>query len=137
MLGPAEKAILNLQALADINEAIRLEPEELRHLSQRAWIYTSLDGHDAAERDLSEVIRRKANSRSYWERGHFFESTKKDFPSAIADYTAAIECAEREKAATGGYSEFPLEVLYQSRGQLYEKLGEPDKAAADFEKEKL
>ena len=68
-------------------------------------------------------------------RGNFLEHTKKELQSALADYTTAIECAEREKATTG-YPDFPIEFLYRSRGTLYEQLGEMEKAAADFEKAK-
>ena len=77
----------------------------------------------------------KPTSASYWERSRFFEYTKKDLHKAVADYTTAIEYAKKEKTATG-HSEFPLEMLYRFRGKLYEKLGDPEKAAADFARSK-
>jgi tetratricopeptide (TPR) repeat protein len=122
-----------LLALDDINEAIRFEPNECSHLMQRAWIYARFDDDEAAERDFSELIRRMPNSRYYGQRANFFDYTKKDLQAALTDYTTAIECAQREKSKQR-YPEYPLESLYQDRGRLYEKLGETEKATADFER---
>jgi len=91
----------------------------------------------AAEKGYTEAIRREPTSYYYWQRANFFEYTKKDLQKALADYTTAIQCAEKEKADSPfHHSEFPIEAIYQNRGKLYEKLGEPDKAAADIKKAK-
>jgi len=126
---------MRLQALDDNREATWLEPENPRHFHQRAWLYFALGDLDAAERDFGVAIHLRPNSFYYWSRGHFYGNIKKDLPKALADFTMAIQQAEREQADTG-HSEYPIEWLYRDRGELYEALGEPDKAAADFEKAK-
>jgi tetratricopeptide (TPR) repeat protein len=126
----------NLQALIDADEAIRLNPKEWTFYSTRASIRSNLDDFDGAERDYTQMIELKPSSLTYPIRGSFFEYQRKDLQKALADYTTAIECAEQEKIKTGLYSDYPLVILYRSRGQLYEKLGEPDKAKADFDKAK-
>jgi tetratricopeptide (TPR) repeat protein len=113
---------------------MRLEPDNPRYVALRARQYNRLGDVEAAERDYTEAIRLKPDSSSYWERANFFENAK-DFPSALADYTTAIRLAEEEKRTTR-YAHHPLEWLYRDRGELYKKLGESAKAAADFEKAK-
>ena len=95
----------------------------------RIAVYKKLGDLDAAERDYAEVVRWETNWHSYWMRATFFEEVRKDLPKAIADYTTAIQLAEREKHVNP-------EMLYRSRGKLYERLGESEKAAADFERAK-
>jgi len=125
-----------LLALDDANTAIRLDPNVSRYYYQRAQVYGELSNFEAAEKDLREMIRLKPNALSYSNRGNFFEHIKKDLQAALADYMMAIELSEQEAAKMRGYSEFPLEILYRDRGDVYKKLGELEKATADFEKAK-
>ena len=118
------------KAVEDFSLAIRLNPKKQEYFERRAGVYAALGDLDAAERDWTEVIRLQPNSFSYMDRASFFERTKKDLQAALADYTTAIECAEQEKRQQG-YSRCPPQMLYSARGGLYEKLGEPEKAAAD------
>ena len=132
---PKEIDLTYRQALADINEAIRLDPKNWRFYHQRASIQTGNHNLDAAEADYTEAIRLEPTSWTYWARGNFFDYWRKDTSKALGDFTLAIQLAEKEKAKTS-YPEYPLEWLYRERGNLYEKLGEPEKAKADYEKSK-
>ena len=123
------------QALSDINEAIRLEPNVSNYYRRRSSVHVILENFEMAERDLTESIRLEPTSLTYYMRGNFFEN-RKDFSKALADYTMAIELSAQEAAKMRGYSEFPLEILYRERGNLYKQLGELEKAAVDFEKAK-
>ena len=120
-LDPVEVKLLYLQSLADINEAIRLEPNDLHHLLQRAWIYVDLGDHDAAESDFNEVVRRQPKPDSYRSRGNFYQVVKNDLPRALADYRKALAIARRE-VDTKGYSEFPLEILERDLEELVERI---------------
>ena len=134
-LAPEEREAFYLQSLADANEAMRLEPNMARHVALRARQHLRLGDDAAAERDFTEAIRLEPTSSAYYERANFFHYGKKDLQSALADYTKAIELS-RKVYALMGYSDTLDVMMYRSRGEVYEKLGEPDKAAADFEKGK-
>ena len=132
---PDEKQALYLQALADANEGIRLEPKDAKFVALRARQYNRLGDYEATERDYTEAIRMEPTASAYEERANFFVYVKKDLHAALADYTTAIELSKKEYALMG-YSDTPHIMLYRSRGKVYEQLGELEKAAADFEKAK-
>ncbi len=123
----------NLRAFADIDKAIRLNPKKWEFYNSRASIHSGLADLDGAEADYTKAIELKPSSETYAYRGGFYNYSRKDPRKSIADYTAAIRCAEWEKAKTG-HADYPLPLLYQWRAQQYEKLGESEKANADFEK---
>lgn len=123
----------NLKALTDIDRAIKLDPANWRLYNSRALIRSMRGELDEAEADYTRAIGLHPSSMTFSIRGGFYDFSRKDTRKAIVDYTEAIRLAEQEKAKTG-YSEFPPVILYRDRARLYEKLGEPDKAKADFEK---
>jgi tetratricopeptide (TPR) repeat protein len=129
------KEALYLQSLADANEGMRLEPMDAKFVALRARQYNRLGDYEATERDFTEAIRMEPTASAYEERANFFVYVKKDLHAALADYTKAIELSKKEYALMG-YADTPHVMLYRSRGEVYEKLGMPEKAAADFERAK-
>jgi tetratricopeptide (TPR) repeat protein len=78
------------KALADLNEAIRLDPEHAAWYSSRATAYDRLGEYDRAIGDYDQALRRDAtDAQTYNNRGLTLRA-KKDNPQASNDFSQAI-----------------------------------------------
>ena len=95
------------RAIADFNEAIRLDPKSARAYGNRGNDYLAKGDYDHAIADYNEVIRLDPKSaRAYNNRGGAY-SAKGDRDRAIADHSEAIRLDPK-------YS-----LAYNSRGNAY------------------
>jgi len=107
-------------ALADLSEAIRLNPTEGPLYITRGLVRVRLNDLPSAIADYSEAIRLNPKSAiGYNGRGHAHLVMGEE-KKAIADFSAAI--AFNPAGAT----------TYNNRGLAYSKSGEPDRAIEDF-----
>jgi tetratricopeptide (TPR) repeat protein len=77
------------RAIADYNEAIRLDPKDVNAYIYRGFAYGAKGDHYRAVTDYSEAIRLGPNTSAYNNRGNLYRS-KGDCDRAIADLTEAI-----------------------------------------------
>jgi tetratricopeptide (TPR) repeat protein len=110
------------QAVADLSEAIRLDPPSARRrYEERGDLYFERIGDcERAIQDYTEVIRRDPrHPHAYNVRGWCYHLTRQH-ERAVADATEAIGLDGRK----AGY--------YHTRGEAWRALREYDKAIADF-----
>jgi lipoprotein NlpI len=108
------------RAIADANEAIRLDPKVAGAFINRAGAYLQNGDNDRAIADASEAIQRDPKyAVAYRNRADAYLQ-KDDNDRAIADYSEAIRLDP--KAA----------VAYLNRGVAYMYKGDNDRAIADY-----
>jgi len=108
------------RAIADLNEAIRLDPKNSRAHSNRGWAHNEQQIYDRALVDLNEAIRLNPKYASaYNNRGNTYRANG-DLDRAIADYSEAIRFDPKHAFA------------YNNRGYAYRASGDLDRAVADF-----
>jgi Tfp pilus assembly protein PilF len=117
-------------ALADLTEAIRLDPSEPKAYQRRGIAHLAKGEPDAAIADFNRVIEEMPAPGStapdlspvyvdaYANRGTAF-FTKKEYDRAIADYTAALGLEPR------------LAPVYEDRARAYRAIGDVEKAIRD------
>ena len=109
-------------ALADFNEAIKINPTFARALNARASIYITQGKYDLAIADLNKSIAADPkSSAAYSDRG-LAHSGKRDYKNALADLTKAIELEPGDPAS------------YAVRGSIYLESGDRTRALADLDK---
>jgi lipoprotein NlpI len=107
------------QALADFDEAIRLDPKFVFAYTNRGYVYRARGNNYRAVADFSEAIRLDPKLVStYVDRGNAYRA-RGDNDHAIADYSEAIRLAPKFADA------------YYNRGLAYLYGGTLDKALAD------
>jgi lipoprotein NlpI len=107
------------QALADFDEAIRLDPKFVFAYTNRGYVYRARGNNYRAVADFSEAIRLDPKLVStYVDRGNAYRA-RGDNDHAIADYSEAIRLAPKFADA------------YYNRGLTYLYGGTLDKALAD------
>jgi tetratricopeptide (TPR) repeat protein len=111
------------KAMADVNEAIRLNPNLAPAYSARAGYYQLFYGdYDKALADFSRAIQIDPNyADAYSFRGAIYFN-KGDYDKAISDLTQAIRLGRQQSA-----------VDYFIRAKCYELKGDLDKAIAEYE----
>jgi tetratricopeptide (TPR) repeat protein len=110
------------RAIADISEAIKLDPKNTRYYNERAGSYRAAGQLDLALADFNELIRLEPkNDGWYMNRGQAF-AEKGDYSRAIADCDTAIRINPK------------VAYWYVVRGEYYEKKGDRDRAIADYRK---
>ena len=150
------------QALADLAEAIRLDPKFPEALVARGALYSEKSDSDRAIADFTEAIRINPDlAVAYRERAGVYEE-KKDHARAIADLTEVIrigpgdyatfalrglilfnnetwdkavaDLTEAIRIGPGDvpFGEFLLDTVYFVRGESHRKLKQYDRAVADF-----
>jgi tetratricopeptide (TPR) repeat protein len=108
------------RAIADFNEAIRLDPKYALAFYQRGNAYGRKGDPDRAIADLDEAIRlNPQHADSFVDRGNAY-LRKGNQDRAIADYTEAIRL----------YPTYA--IAFNNRGQVYQRKGDNDRALADF-----
>lgn len=109
-----------LDALADYNQAININPKEAEYFLNRGLIHEKLLHPEEAYRDYSSAIRLDERLVSAWlNRGNVLRKLRKE-RLAIEDYSAAI-------AFDGDYA-----AAYYNRGIVYYELKEYSAACSDL-----
>jgi len=107
-------------AVADFNEAVKLNPWFIAAYVNRAASYDKKGEFDLAVADADKVTRMKPFlADAYIIRGVIYENHG-DHDTALADYNKAIKLNPR------------LAGAYFHRGNLYRTQGDPDSAIADY-----
>ena len=118
------------RALADYDEVIRLNPENVKAYSWRAFVHDLQGQYERAIADMDQIIRAQPDDeKALSNRGLVYEH-KGDHDRAIADYSKAIRIVSGD--APTSYRRDAR--LYAMRGRAYERKGERDKAIADYRK---
>jgi tetratricopeptide (TPR) repeat protein len=110
------------RALADMSEAIKLDPNNAEYYNERASSFRMGGQLDLALADLNEVIRlQPKDDGSYMNRAQVYDM-KGDYARAIADCDTAIRINPK------------VAYWYVVRGEYHEKKGNRELAIADFRK---
>lgn len=111
-------------ALADYNAALKVQPDFVTALSNRAWIYMTRGQYDAALQDLNKAVEVSAPSTSAaiarYYRGFTFLRLK-NYPLALSDLNEAL----RLQPNNADY--------YLARGEVQQALESYDAALRDFD----
>jgi tetratricopeptide (TPR) repeat protein len=110
----------NDRAIADLDEAIRLDPTEALYYSNRGIAWRAKGDPDRAIADYTESIKLDPNyALAYNNRGIAWR-LKGDYERAIADYSEAIRLEPKSAWA------------YNNRGIAWRAKGDHERAIADF-----
>jgi len=108
-------------ALADFNQAIRLDPKNAFALRNRSDYYLAQDDVTHAMEDFNQAVAISPKSPELLvSRGNAY-MVNGDFAHALPDYDQAIAINPK------------LAFAYASRGEAYRTQGESDKAITDFD----
>jgi tetratricopeptide (TPR) repeat protein len=108
------------RAVADYNEAIRLDPKSTLAFIGRGDAYTNKGDHDRALADYNEAIRLDPKSAlAHSDRGVAY-ANKGDYDRALADFNEAIRLQSKNAHA------------FRNRGVVYAYQGDNARAIADF-----
>ena len=127
-----KRGAVNDNVIADLTEAIRLEPTADAHLVRGLQLYLRSSASPPDKKDLAEKDREQAiadfnavirldpdNVTAYYHRAHLYKRNR-DFDRGIADYTELIK-------------RFPTyKGFYESRGWLYYQKGDSVRGKADY-----
>ena len=110
------------QAIADLSEALKINPADLPAHRFRAFAYLSKSDWKNALQEYDIVVKEAHNDAEAFDRRAFVELQLKDYDKALADYSAAIK-------------QRPDEVrFYVSRAHILELKGQTAQAIADCDK---
>ena len=108
------------RAIAEYNEAIRLDPQLAQAYSSRGLAYDHKGDLGRAEPDYNEAIRLDPKyAQAYFNRGNAYYQKGED-DRAITDYSEAIRLDPKYAYA------------YNNRGTAYDRRGDHDRAIADY-----
>jgi tetratricopeptide (TPR) repeat protein len=143
------------KAIADLTEAIRLDPKMEDALVDRAGALARKGEYDQVIAEVDDVLRlNPRNAVALGQRAYAFEQ-KGDYDRAISDNTEALrlnpkaswiranrgscylEKGERERALADLSEAIRSEVAYPNpyarRGRVHVELGKPEEALSDFD----
>ena len=110
-------------ALGALNEAIRLDPNNVWALSFRGYALQQKGDLDSALKDLDKAIQIEPNKAdAYYFRAGIYDE-KGSLVKAIEDMTKAIENTPKDD---------PREYYYEARADYYLKKGDCDDAVRDY-----
>lgn len=140
-------------AIADYNEAIRLNSNHAIAFNNRGAMYAAKREYDRAIADYSEAIRLDPNYALALRNRAFSYSRKADYDAALADYSEVIRLSPNYEAIIDRGLTFEHKRDYRSaivdftdaihlepsraaglywRAEAYNEMGEIDKALADY-----
>lgn len=107
------------RAIADCDEALKVDPTFLIALANRCWANAIKHDFDRALADCNETIRRDPGLASgYYQRGSLYER-RGEMERALADFAEAIRVDPK----------YPF--AYRSRCAIYVQRNDPERALAD------
>ena len=110
------------EALANINQALNMDSTDVNFLAQKANIYYENGDAKAAVAEWDKVLAMQPEyGFGYYRRG-WFKELSGDLEGGLEDLSMAIVLEPKEP------------YFYETRGDLYVKLGKRDLADADFKK---
>ncbi|MBD1899101.1 tetratricopeptide repeat protein [Trichocoleus sp. DQ-A3] len=110
------------EAIADLNQAIRLNPDNAQAYTNQGLARAALGDTQGAIADFSQAIEIDPSlALAYYNRG-FVRSQLQDYPGAIEDFSQAIELNPQDGDA------------YHCRCLIHYTLGDKQGVRADFEK---
>ena len=147
------------RAVADMNEAVRLDPNCVSTYMERAGLYQKKGDHTIAIADFTEAIRLDRNNYVGYLRRGVAREEHGDLDAAVSDFTAVIRL--NRYTPTAGYwhragvqlkkgkldaamadvnaaiqSDPNCAEAYQCRARIYEKQGNAAKAKQDLARAK-
>ncbi len=120
------------KAIADYTRCLEIKPNDAGARWNRAMHYPDMRRADEAIADWTTYLesdtdfslqgegKTKSLAGAYFYRGRVYHWQKKDYSQAISDYTAALALDPQREGA------------HRLRGQVYESIGELEKAQQDF-----
>ena len=112
--------------IQEINEAIRLEPNDVSGYLNRSYLHFYRGRYDLAIEDLNKCMELSPGDAHdlyiYYRGFNYFHNG--DYDLAIADYSVLLKNIHNNG------------ILYYSRGEAYKKKGDMIKAEADFARAK-
>ncbi len=110
------------EALTNINQALNMDSTDVNFLAQKANIYYENGNAKAAVAEWDKVLTMQPEyGFGYYRRG-WFKELSGDLEGGLEDLSMAIVLEPKEP------------YFYETRGDLYVKLGKRDLAEADFKK---
>ena len=110
------------EALANINQALNMDSTDVNFIAQKANIYYENGDAKAAVAEWDKVLTMQPEyGFGYYRRG-WFKELSGDLEGGLEDLSMAIVLEPKEP------------YFYETRGDLYVKLGKRDLAEADFKK---
>jgi tetratricopeptide (TPR) repeat protein len=110
------------KALADFNDALKIQPKFARALAARGGLYTGMGKYKEAIADFDAAIALDATSSAAFNNRGMAYLGAKDYAKAIADFTKSIELDPKDATS------------YTARGGAYAASGDKARAMADFDK---
>jgi tetratricopeptide (TPR) repeat protein len=107
------------EALRNLDEAIRLNPNFGNAFENRANTYSALNQHQNAIRDFTEALRVRPKEGEYYMKRAVAYTALKDYHKAVQDYTEAIRLLSNNLRA------------YRGRALVEDLMGETAAANAD------
>jgi tetratricopeptide (TPR) repeat protein len=114
-------------AIADLNEAIRLDPELAEAYCDRGWRFFQKSMYDAAFADFNKTIEMNPNYALAYNNRGVACSQLRDFDSAITDWMKTLELQPDHPWAYGNLLQAHLD-----RGDAFRAKGNYDQAMADY-----
>ncbi len=114
----------NEHALADFNQAIRIDPANAKAFADRGLVHQFIGGPDHTKRalaDWSEALRLEPDNADVLERRGRMYQIHRDYDGMIGDYGALIRLDPHNDWA------------FQQRAYAYHGKGELDRALADYD----
>jgi tetratricopeptide (TPR) repeat protein len=109
------------EARADLDELLRLKPDDALVLSMHGWILASLKQVDLGMNDIDRAIQLGPTISSVYKYRGMVERQLRKYPEALADFDRAIAINPKDS------------FLYSDRGQTRIAMSEPGKSLVDFD----
>ncbi len=111
----------NDKAIAELTNAIRMNPKSAEAYFERGTVYDKLEKWSDAVQDYTDAIERnKKYTEAYFNRGSDLQEMKL-YHDALNDYTHVVKLNPND------------DIAFYNRGLVYLELKETDKAIEDFE----
>lgn len=129
-------------ALVDVDESIRLNPDNTESLCMRSYILQAMGEDNTAFRYINDILAKKPkNAAAYYVRAIVLEDMG-NLDAAIEDYTKALKLKSKtfkKNEVVLNFKDMPgLDrkgaAIYFGRGMAYSKNGDFKKAEKDFKK---
>ncbi|MGE3727994.1 MAG: tetratricopeptide repeat protein [Candidatus Sericytochromatia bacterium] len=120
------------EAIPLLTQSINYQPQNVDLWYYRSQAYFYLKKYPDAIRDITKAINLKPNDSFYWHtRAEVFEA-QKQYAKAISDYNHTLPEAISFGEMVGDYDR--AIYILTKRAQAYQKLGQCEKANADFKR---